>query len=354
MKKLIIITLLVTSLFSCEQEKEYYNIICNVENAEGIELVYYAQGEDFKESQIKKITNGKVVFEMTNKPNQIGYIGSYFNIKNGYRSKLLVLPEKKTIIIKFDLVKDSVQVDYDVFEPVFSFRDISFENNSVNQKYKDLRSELIKKENYPQIPITESTLDSLSENVFPPYKANILNFYNKKIYNTTLDENLKIEFLTNVLVAGFFFEKVNYISAEEKEKINLFFNEVKSSTNNSYNYFKLKEKINSINKVKSKKIRFKDFKLEDINKNIVSLSSIVDKNDYTAFYFWVYNCRPCREFNKKMKFQNKNLSENNIEVININVDLTRKYWKKGTEEDSIFWKEIYMPERTQIYTVIIE
>lgn len=346
-KNLILFLVLTIFIFSCQQKKKNTKIICNVENSEGQELVYYIQGQDFNKSQIKKVTNGKVIFEMINKPTEIGYIASNFNIKKDYNNAIKVFPEKKATNINFDLIKDSIQVDDNVFEHVYRFKNIHFKDGSINKKYRDLKSELSKNRKYP--PVSFSKLDSLSKYVFPEYKKKVLRFYDKKIYNTNIDSILKIEILNDILVYGFLFEKIEYVQNEEKEKINLFFNEVKSNINNSNNYFKLEEKVNSINKIKPKKIKFKDFIFEDINKNKVSLSSLIAKNKFTVFYFWVYNCGPCRVFNKKVKSKNELLQKNNIEIVNINVDLTRKYWKKGTKEDTINWKNLYAGKNSDLH-----
>ena len=347
MKKSIIVLVLIITFFSCQKKKEFNEIICNVENSEGLELVYYVDGKDFKDRQIKKVKDGKAIFEMKNQGNEIGFIVSSFNLKNNYKIRIKVLPEKKTINLRFNVVKDSIQVDDNIFEPIYDFRNINFETNSVNQKYESIINLINKKR--LKTGITYSKLDSLSEFVFPPFKKNILDIYNKEVYNSNLENVLKIEILHDFIVDRFFFERINYISDQEKEKINLFFSEVKSETNNSNVYFELEDKINSINNIKSKKIEFKEFVLEDIKGKKVSLSELVKKNKFTLLYFWVHDCGPCRTFNEKLQTKNKILIENGIEIVHINVDLSREYWRNSTQEDSINWVNLYAGRNEKLH-----
>jgi thiol-disulfide isomerase/thioredoxin len=347
MKKAIIILVLIIVFFSCQKEKGFNEIICNVENSEGLELVYYVDGKDFKNRQVKEVKDGKVIFEMKNQANEIGFIVSSFNLKNSRKIRIKILPEKRTINLHFNVVKDSIQVDDNVFEPIYDFKNINFDTNSANQKYKSIINMLNKKR--LKFGVTYSKLDSLSEFVFPPFKKNVLNIYNKEVYNSNLENVLKIEILHYMIIDGFFFERIPYISNQEKEKINRFFSEVKSKTNNSNKYFKLEEKINSINNIDSKKIEFKEFVLEDINGEKVSLSGLVKKNKFTLLYFWVQNCGPCRSFNKKLQTKNKLLIENGIEIVHINVDLSRDYWKAATKDDSINWTNLYAGKNVNLH-----
>lgn len=348
MKKVIIILVLIITFFSCQKKKEFSEIICNVENSEGLELVYYVDGKDFKDRQIKKVKNGKAIFEMKNQTNEIGFIVSSFNLKNSNKIRIKVLPDEKTINLRFNVAKDSIQVDDNVFEQVYRFRNINFTTNSNNKEYRRITDQL-KKIRYKG-GISYSKLDSLSEYIFPSLQTEKLNLYKKIAYNSSLNNVVKTEILHDMLVMELLFEKVDYISEKEKEKINLFFNEVKSKTNNSNVYFKLEDKINSINKVKPKKIKFKEFVLEDINGEKVSLSNLVKKNEFTLLYFWVRNCGPCRTFNKKLQTKNKTLIENGIEIVHISVDLSREYWRTATQEDSISWMNLYAGRNEKLHS----
>ena len=345
--KRIIILVLFAALFSCQKGEKIHNIVCNVENAEGIELVYYVKGEDFKNRQTKRIKDGKVIFEMKNQTNEVGIIESSLNIKKGNKFGIKILPETKNINISFNVTKDSIQIDYNVFEPVYRFRNINFTTNSISKEYRKITSQL--REIRYKGGISYSKLDSLSKHVFPSIQTKKLNLYEKIVNSSPLNDVLKTEILHDMLVMELLFEKVDYISEKEKEKINIFFKEIKTNSKISSTYFMLQEKINSINKVKPKKTKFKEFILEDINGKKVSLSNLVEKNEFTLLYFWVHNCGPCRSFNKKLKSKNKILIENNIAIVHVNVDLSRDYWKKATKQDSISWTNLYAGKNIDLH-----
>ena len=133
MKKVLLLFVIMFLFFSCQKEKEFNEIICHVENAEGIELVFSTKGEDFKDRQIQKVKNGKVVFKSYNKTTEISYIESAYNLDkyNNQRRWLRILPEKNDINIGFKIIKDSTEVDTQVFSLIYNFEEIKFNIFSV-------------------------------------------------------------------------------------------------------------------------------------------------------------------------------------------------------------------------------
>ncbi|WP_439128918.1 TlpA family protein disulfide reductase [Polaribacter sp.] len=336
MKKIILIFLVV--FISCNKNKEFNEIICNVEKAEGLELVYSINGEDFKKRQIQKVKNGKVIFKSFKETTEMGYIESSYNLDkyNNQRRVVRVLPEKNSINLNFNITKDSTEIDSAIFAPIYSFKKIVFTNNGNNKKFQNYYD---KKINISKgIYFSYSERDSLNKYVYPEIKRKLLNLYEEK-FKESKNEILKIEILSDML-KGFVFESNEDITQEERTKINLFFNKIKIKPNNN-SFYKLQEKINEINKIDKNKIEFTEFILEDINHQKHELSKLVEKNEFTVLYFWTAGCGPCRSFNKKLKSKNSILNNNGIEIIHINVDLQKKYWEKATKEDSIFWTNLY-------------
>lgn len=347
MKKVLLLFVIMFLFFSCQKEKEFNEIICHVENAEGIELVFSTKGEDFKDRQIQKVKNGKVVFKSYNKTTEISYIESAYNLDkyNNQRRWLRILPEKNDINIGFKIIKDSTEVDTQVFSLIYNFEEIKFKNNGRNKKYHEFVTKLldITKGNY----YTNSIMDSLNLYVFPDQKRKMLNLYSKEI-NNSLDETLQIEFLTSMLVHRWPFGSNDYITKQEKKKINTFFKKINIKPDTD-NYIKLQDKINQINNLKDKEIKFSNFTFKDINQQKTTLLELVERNKFTVLYFWTESCGPCRIFNEKLKSKNKALNDNGIEIVHISVDLQEKFWKRATKEDAITWTNLYAGKNLKLH-----
>jgi len=340
-----LILVLIILFYSCKQEKEFNNIICNIENSDGLELVYSIQGEDFKKRQIKKVKDGKVIFKSSKQTTEIGYIESAYNLDkhNNQRRFVKLLPEKNTINLNFIITKDSTEIDSAVYTPIYSFRNVEFKNKGINKKFRnyvDKKREILKGVYYSK------KIDSLNQFVFPKIKSKLLNLYERE-FKASTNELLQIQILSDML-NHWVFESNNDITEEESTKINLFFGQIKTNPDNN-RFYKLQEIINRINKIEKEKIEFSDFAFEDINQQKVTLSELVEKNKFTVFYFWTSGCGPCRSFNKKLRSKNKTLNDNGIEIIHINLDLQQKHWKKATKEDSIFWKNLYAGKDLELH-----
>ena len=265
---------------------------------------------------------------------EYGYIESLYNLNNfdNQRRPIKIIPENQKIHVSFSIVKDSTEIDYNLYAPIYNFNDVKFKSGGINEKLYKFYDE--KSKIYDGITISYSKMDSLNKHVFPVLRRKLISLYNDSYKDVNVDSRLKIEVLNHIL-RGFPFNSIELISAEQKEKINLFFDNINKRPDiNSFN--NLQEKINEINGVKPQEIEFVDFTLEDVNLNKVLLSDVTDKNYYSVLYFWTAGCSPCRSFNRKVKSVSKQLEENSIELIHISVDLSRDYWTKATRQDSIF------------------
>ncbi|TVZ57302.1 thioredoxin-like protein [Lutibacter sp. Hel_I_33_5] len=345
MKKIIVLVLTI-SFFSCQKEKNFNEIICNVENQEGLELVFSINGEDFENRQIQKIKNGKVIFKSFKHTTEVGYIESSYNLDkhNNQRRFVKLLPENNTMNLNFTITKDSTEIDSAVFAPIYSFRNVEYKNNGINKEYVNYSD---KKQSFLKgIIYSNSKKDSLNQYVFPEIKRKLLNLYEEKIKESQ-NEMLQIEILSNML-NGWAFESNGDITEEEKTKINLFFNQIKISPDNN-SFYKLQEKFNEISKIDRDKIEFSEFILEDINNQKQRLSKLIENNKFTVLYFWTAACGPCRSFNEKLNSKNKILNDNGIEIIHISVDIQRKDWKRASEEDSIFWTNLYAGKNLELH-----
>jgi len=240
-----LILVLIILFYSCKQEKEFNNIICNIENSDGLELVYSIQGEDFKKRQIKKIKDGKVIFKSSKQTTEIGYIESAYNLDkhNNQRRFVKLLPEKNTINLNFIITRDSTEIDSAVYTPIYSFRNVEFKNKGINKKFRnyvDKKREILKGVYYSK------KIDSLNQFVFPKVKSKLLNLYERE-FKASTNELLQIQILSDML-NHWVFESNNDITEEESTKINLFFGQIKTNPDNN-SFYKLQEIINRINKI---------------------------------------------------------------------------------------------------------
>lgn len=341
-KFLILISFILTS---CKHE-DSQDIICNVNSPDGFELVYSVEGDDFQNRQIQTVKNGKVVFKFNNNTQEVGYIESLYNLDNyNYqRAFVKVLPESKTINVDFDIVKDSIEIDSEVYAPFYFFDNTRFDTDGVNKEFKTFE---VKKFNYlKEIDYSYSKQDSLNKYVFPQIKEKLLNLYETR-FKQSQNQRLKVEIL-NSMLNDLVFESNKHLSEKQISKINTFFNEITISPNNN-NFHKLQKKINDINKIDTEKLTFVDFDFEDTDNQKHKLSKFIETNDYTVLYFWTAGCGPCRSFNKKLTSEYMTLKEKGIEIVHINVDLRRSYWKKATEQDSIFWKNLYAGKNLDLH-----
>lgn len=347
MKKTKIILVITILFFSCNKNKEYNEIICNIENSEGFELVYSVEGEDFKNRQVQKVKNGKVIFKSSKNNIEMGYIESLYNLDkfDNQRRWIRILPENETINLNFEIIKDSIEIDYNVFAPIYNLENIVFNGSSNNKEFHNYLDE--KYDNYLKgISYSNSKKDSLNKYVFPNIKRKLLNLYDEK-YQKSDNEILKVVILSDML-NHWVFDSYEHFTEEEKTRVNSFVNKIEVNQK-STSFYKLQERVNEVNKIDRNNIEFTDFSLEDSEGEKHKLSKFIKNNNFTVLYFWTSSCGPCRSFNRKLKTKNKNLTNNGIEIVSINVDLQRKYWKDATIKDSIFWTNLYAGKNLELH-----
>jgi thiol-disulfide isomerase/thioredoxin len=90
------------------------------------------------------------------------------------------------------------------------------------------------------------------------------------------------------------------------------------------------------------KLSFTNFELLNLANESIVLRDLLQDNDYIVLYFWFAGCGPCRAFNEKIteKLINE-LRQNKIELISIGTDFNKSSWQKASEQDAIFWRNLY-------------
>ena len=88
-------------------------------------------------------------------------------------------------------------------------------------------------------------------------------------------------------------------------------------------------------KVSKNQIDFDRYIFNTINQTKEKISLEKDKN--YILDFWYLECAPCIQQHKEIKEQQLKLAENNIEVIGISIDMSKKRWREYLEEHPKNW-----------------
>ncbi len=78
-----------------------------------------------------------------------------------------------------------------------------------------------------------------------------------------------------------------------------------------------------------------DFKLNDVSKQEISLSSF--KGKYVLIDFWASWCGPCRAESPNMVNLYKKFKGSNFEIIGVSLDGNDKLWKEAIKKDGLDW-----------------
>lgn len=353
MIKKLLFNLIVLTLLCCNSNnnsKKLGNskksvVVVEVPNAEDEKLVLSVKGEGFENQKKQTIKNGKAIFDLNYNNSDIALIESFYNLENinFMFIKIPVLLENDTIILNTEMVKDSIR-NGEKFKYFYDFNGESFKKSSNNIKYKKNKNRLF---NLAKgITYSVNKLDSLNQKVFPEIRSNAINLFHNNF--SKLNHRLQLELFHDMLNMTSF--RPEFLNNKEKKAINDIYHKF-SKLDQSANY-RLKTVeylVSDINNLDSKKkLSFKNFNLIDSKNNHVNLENIVNQNKYTIFYFWFSGCGPCRAFNKKIDNDIlQSLKNNNIKLVSINTDSYKQNWIKSSEQDNIFWDNLYAGQQKE-------
>lgn len=332
----------------CKDSKKSYNInnlnsttvIVKMANADGKKVELSVEGDDFETRQTQTIEEGKTVFKVPYSHSDIAFVESKYNIENIklMRNFIPLILEQDTIIVESKLTKDSIQVTKSKCRTYYNFENIKFlkgrRNRSLNENSEKL------------VDLSEgfvydfSKLDSLNNTVFPSMRKNTIELYNDEF--TGLDQRVQLELLYDILNGVKF--KPKYLDSISKKALNDFYYGLTDFEDAaSYRLKTVNNRLSNVNNYGNKKeLAFKNFTLENNKNEKINLSTSIKNNKLTVFYLWFSGCGPCRNFNRKMeKDVIEKLKKNDVELISVNTDSNRNFWKKASKQDDIFWKNIY-------------
>lgn len=186
----------------------------------------------------------------------------------------------------------------------------------------------------------------LVEEEFPAARNRLMAFFRKLVESNTNDLVLLNLFEANVTIDDSNPLSTEYLDESQKDALLGYLNNMSLAAKSTTTFKKVFSRLNTQDIV----IDFKDFELTDFNGQTVLLSDLIQKQEYTAFYFWWSGCGPCRIFNRGVNDnQLKTLEEKGIQLISINFDRTKVLWEKATAKDQINWQNFYTGEKSQLY-----
>lgn len=349
MKKTFTITLMIFSLIftSCKKEnktveKENYEIefviLGKAKNGDGKKLGLYIPSLGMDKRLTSEITNGKFEFKGTLPNPEIAGIAfdNELEAYDGMYSFYDVYITKDTLIIN---------VTVDERDENFYFSEYSFEDNGVNTYYQKNINKYSDAYDGAVTSTDTILMDSLKEYLFPKVRENAIKL-NSELFNDKQNTIIGLNNLKNMFDERLIFD-LNEISDDQKKSINNYFNNIDKSYINTPDYTVVSSHIKRMNNKNFGK-EFMDFSLPNIAKKEVRLAEIISKNEFTVLDFWWSGCIPCRKFNQESKEHYKELKENGIEIVSINVDDGMKKWRRASEKDSIEWINLYAGANSKI------
>lgn len=322
-----------------ENTKVEFVILGTAKNGEGKKLGLHIPSLGMDNRLTSEIVNGKFEFKGT--------------LPNPERAEIAFdneLEEFDGMYSLYDvyLTKDTLRIDVTVDERDgnFYFSENSFEDNGVNtyyQKNKDKYWEAYNGLSYN--PRDSILMDSLRKYSFPKVRENVIKV-NTEIFSDKKNTIIGLNNLKYIFDERFVFD-LNEMSNEQKKSINDYFNSIDESYINSPDYTVVNSHIKRMNNKNFGK-EFMDFNLTNITKKETLLSKVISANEFTVLDFWWSGCAPCRKFNQESNEHYKELKENGIEIVSINVDDGIKKWQIASEKDSIEWINLYAGANSKI------
>lgn len=343
MKRIFIISLTFLIIFSCKKNDISlfeYTIEGNVKNGEEIELTLLIPNDTTQRKTNTIIKNGKFLFSGKSKTIK------YAEIR--FRQDLKDNNERDYMYIPLFIEPGKTDISFELSESEYSFKNIS--DFKVNQGknnqlyYKEAFSPTIGN-HFTLINDYNSKRDSMHKYVYPIEKKMFFKKFDSIYQKSKSFSYLKI--LSSYLNDGYPQFDPDYITNEEKIKLNKILKSVDVHLLESNVYKELKFNINKLithgNKIKFSNYTFKN----ELGKSF-ELKKIISQNNYTVIDFWWTGCTPCRLFNREGSKIYSKLKKNGIEIIGINVDSNINIWKKSSIEDKINWINLFAGSNSQV------
>jgi len=329
-------------LTSCDNNNENreigfeYIIQGSVTNGDSTSISLYIPSNGLDKKQTTGIHNEEYQFKGFAK----NFESAYIKFEND-----IINPGDVSCLMHLFIEKDTVELNFAIDSVEFGlcFKDKIFLNGDNNLFFSEKQNKLSKN---PIYTFSDPYLmDSMHRYVYPAIKKDILINYERLFHKNEhhIVSLYYLEYMVNNLREVF---DSNYLTDEEKKKLQLFLAGINVSLNNTKTYKYVENSI--ANLIDNNEFVFKDFTLINHHDDSISISEIIPKNEVTIIYFWWSMCSPCREFIKNTQPEYVRLKEKNIEIISINTDQSQNLWKSISKKDSINWMNLYSGDNSEI------
>lgn len=325
-----------------ENSEIEFVILGTAKNGDGKKLGLHIPSLGMDNRLTSEIVNGKFEFKGT-LPNperaEIAFDNELDELdSNGY--------SVYDVFLTNDTLKINVTID-EKFENLY-FSEKTFEDDGVNSFFQKNEEKFWNAFGGLMFNQRDSVVvDSLRKFTFPKVRENVIRV-NTELFSDKQNTIIGLNNLKFMLEDRFVFD-FSDLSNEQKKSINDYFNSIDELYINSPDYTVVSSYIKRMNNKNFGK-EFMDFSLPNIAKKETQLAEIISKNEFTVLDFWWSGCKPCRKFNQESREHYKELKENGIEIVSINVDRGISRWQKASEKDAIEWVNLYAGANSKIQT----
>ena len=318
MRRIILITLLASFIYACNQNPQ--------ENL-GFEINGKISGYDSGMVKIKKQLSGEWItidsanskngeFKLTGSISSPELLYLFFGTDRNY-STIFIENSKITFTANIDSLKNpnvTGSKSHDEFTQ-YSKELKVFENKSSDLYKQYMEAE--KEGNEELVKEIEANYDKLYEEQID-FVKNYIGTH------------------TNSFVAPYIIIRQLAHSLDVNE-LDSILNTLDSKIDSSVYVKKLKERVAVLRKVEIGKEAI-DFTLNDTLGNPISLSSF--KGKYVLVDFWAAWCRPCRAENPNNVKLYEKYKDKGFEILGVSFDETRDAWVKAINDDGLTWPQV--------------
>lgn len=312
-----------------------------VGNGNGLALALYYSDINLDDRYIVKIQNGKFTFHGTCNHMQKLKIRFEDNIEqlSGFH-QTAILTEPGIITIKFNVTCDSSHYRFSNYE-VSTGPNNLFYRRFFKEYKKALGNRLM------WVGPESSQMDYMRKYVYPNGRYRIL-----KHYEQYFEEDISaihlflLKSITDQTQGPGIFKR-DLLNKREISTIKRFFSKIDPALCPGIDYDIVKATVEQLDHT-GPIIDFVDFQLDSIDGGKKQLSNIVKSNNYTLLSFWHTACAPCRVFHAQINEIYPDLQDAGIEVVCINVDDSKKLWKKSSKQDKVSWPNLYVGRASEI------